>query len=648
MKLRYIAILLSVILSPYWADAHQNCGAGNKKRAQAKTTVATPEENDYDVKGLKFDIALSNTSTAVSGSVITYARTNIAGFTVYAFELDNLLVIDSIKINNQLQTAVTTGAVRKVTLSNALPVNTDFTAQVFYHGQTPSGNGQFFTGGLNTLTVNTGTKIMYSLSDPDYADDWWPCKQSLLDKIDSVTMWITVDDTLKAGSNGLLQKVTPMPGNKSRYEWKTTYLIDYYLICAAVAPYVEYNYYMHYTDGSNDSMLVQNYVYDSSLFFTPANTLLLDSTGLMIDHFSKVFGKYPFHQEKYGHCMTDLVGGMEHQTMTFMSTHNIRTTLIAHELGHQWWGNSVTYGKWEDIWLSEGMATYTELLYLENYWGAAAAQSRRSAVYNDVMSKTFGSVWVNDTTNVNRIFDGRLTYNKGAAVAHMLRYIAPHDSLFFVGLRTFQQQYKYGTALTADFKTVMEQTYNIPLDSFFRQWVYGEGFPTYAVKWEQANNVVHIKILQTTSHASVKNYHMPLQVRFNSLSGDTTVTVNMDDTAKHFIFVWDKNMAGVTIDPNDHVVNRTGTVQRDPSLLSVKDNQDKSIIIYPNPATDGWHIEYAIPGTSLKLYNIGGQLLWQGTATGKSFIPAQKLPQGSYLLQMHTTGAEMEYRKLLK
>lgn len=648
MKLRYIAILLSVILSPYLADAHQNCGAGNKKRAQAKTTVATPEENDYDVKGLKFDIALSNTSTAVSGSVITYARTNIAGFTVYAFELDNLLVIDSIKINNQLQTVVTTGAVRKVTLSSALPVNTDFTAQVFYHGQTPSGNGQFFTGGLNTLTVNTGTKIMYSLSDPDYADDWWPCKQSLLDKIDSVTMWITVDDTLKAGSNGLLQQVTPMPGNKSRYEWKTNYLIDYYLICAAVAPYVEYSYYMHFTDGSNDSMLVQNYVYDSSLFFTPTNTLLLDSTGLMIDHFSKVFGKYPFHQEKYGHCMSDLQGGMEHQTMTFLSTHNIRTTLIAHELGHQWWGNSVTYGKWEDIWLSEGMATYTEQLYLENYWGTAAAQSRRSGVYNDVMSKTFGSVWVNDTTNVNRIFDGRLTYNKGAAVAHMLRYIAPQDSLFFVGLRAFQQQYKYGTALTADFKAVIEQTYNMPLDSFFRQWVYGEGFPTYSVKWEQENNVVHVKILQTTSHASVKTYHMPLQVRFNSLSGDTTVTVNMDDTAKHFIFVWDKNMAGVTIDPNDHVVNRTGTVQRDPALLSVKDNQDKDIIIYPNPATDGWHIEYATPGTSLKLYNIGGQMLWQGTATGKSFIPAQKLPQGSYLLQMQSTGAETEYRKLLK
>lgn len=653
MKQLYRFFIVGITsLLPMMAMAHSNCtGKAKAKGAMSKTTVATQEEYDYDIKKLVFDLELTNTSTAVTGNVTTHALTLIPSFGLYAFELDNALTIDSVKINNQLVNSgniATTGAVRKVTLTTPLPVNTNFTAQVFYHGQTPSGNGQFFTGGLNHMKLPTGTNIMYSLSDPTFTDDWWPCKQALNDKIDSVTMWITVADSLKAGSNGLLQQVTPLPGNKHRYEWQSNYPIEYYLIAAAVAPYTEYNYYMHFTDGSNDSMLVQNMVYDAPTFLTATNKLLLDSTGIMIDYFSKLFGKYPFHREKYGHCLTELSGGMEHQTMTFMSRQNIRTTLIGHELGHQWWGNNVTYGKWEDIWLSEGMATYTEQLYLEQFWGKAAAAATRSGVYNQVMSAPGGSVWVSDTTDVNRIFDGRLTYYKGAAVAHMLRYLAPADSLFFIGLRNFQQQYKYGTAVTAEFKQVMEQAYNMPLDSFFRQWIYGQGYPLYTVKWEQANNVVRLKIKQSPSHSSVAKFQLPLQVKLQSLNGDTTVTVNMDDTAKHFIFNWDKTMAALVIDPDDHVVNRTGLVQRDPELLYVQDYIYSQVQIYPNPATDGWHIKGTADGTLMKLTGLNGQVLWQHTAQGDTYIPAGQLPQGCYLLQMQAPGAAAHYSKLLK
>lgn len=625
-----------------------NCGGNKSKYAMAKTTVASPEENDYDVERVDLKLTLQNTNTQVQGMVTTYATSLISSFSTYAFELNQVLVIDSVVLNGQNLPVTTTGSLRKVTLPVALAIYSRFKAEVYYSGQPASGSGQFFTGGLNHVQVPSGSHIMYSLSDPDFTDDWWPCKQSLLDKIDTVRMDITVADSLTAASNGILLSRTALPGNLVTYTWQTNYPIDYYLVCVAVAPYKEYSYHMHFTDGSNDSMLVQNFVYDSTSFMTPARKMMLDSVGMMIDHFSAIFGKYPFHKEKYGHCMTVLGGGMEHQTMTFMSTPNMRTTLLAHELGHQWWGNNVTYGKWDDIWLSEGMATYCEQLFLEYFQGNAAAKATRTSVFNNVMNLPNGSVWVNDTTDVNRVFDGRLTYNKGAAVAHMLRYLAPQDSLFFKGLRIFQQQYMYSNALTADFEQVMEQAYGSALDSFFRQWVYGEGYPVYSVKWEQAGTQVHLKVTQAPTHASVKAFQLPLEIKLNSASGDTIVRMNITDTTVHDIFYWDKTMVGLSVDPNDHIVNRTGQIARDPNLLNIAADLQDKVVIYPNPATIHWTVDNIPPGTGLRLLDIQGRVLWSAMAGGQVLIPAATLPNGAYILELGMEAAARKHYRLTK
>lgn len=646
--MRLLLLIIAFLLTNNAAEAQKICSNNKKKRAQQKTTLASPEENDYDVTGLKFQLELNNTSTDVTGMVTTHARTNINNFSLYAFELNGVFTIDSVVVNNNTYTNVsTTGSARKVSLTSSIAANTDFTATVYYHGTAPKGNGQFFTGGLNQVKLPSGSEILYSLSDDLYADDWWPCKQSLKDKIDSVEMTLIVPDSLKAASNGTLQSVVSV-GNKKHYNWKTNYPIEYYLIAIAIGPYKEYNYHMHFTDGTNDSMLVQNFMLDSTTYMTPANKAIIDSTGLMIDHFSDLFGRYPFDDEKYGHAMTVLGGGMEHQTMTFMSMQNLRTTLVAHELGHQWWGNSVTYGSWEDIWLSEGLATYCEQLFLEHFQGNNAAKAARAGVFSQVMLVPGGSVWVNDTTTVNRIFDGRLTYNKGAAVTHMLRYMAPHDSLFFKGLRNYQQQFKYGTAVTTDMKTTMEQSYGIALDSFFRQWIYGEGYPTYSVQWAQENTVAHIKITQSTSHNSVGAFIMPVEVKLTSATGDTVVTIDVDGISSHFIFLWDKEITGVTVDPENHIINKIGSINNDPSVLSVSERNSNGVKIYPNPATSSWKVEQLQPNASLHLLDLNGKEIWTARNIRNALIPAHNLPAGSYILLIENEDGNRTYHKLLK
>lgn len=616
--------------------------------AAAKTTIATIEENDYDVKHLKFNLALTNTSTYVSGDVTTTAHVTATTMPVYAFELDAAITIDSFKLNGVLMPVTSAGAVRKVTLSSALAQNTVFTAQVFYHGAATAGNGQFFSAGLHPVTAN-GFKLMYSISDDLFADDWWPCKQSLQDKIDSVDMWVTVDDTLKVGSNGLLKNTVALTGNKVRYEWKTKHPIEYYLISVAVAPYNEYSYYMHYTDGSNDSMLIQNYVYNTPGHFTPTAKAALDSTGLIVDHFSNIFGRYAFDDEKYGHSMSPLGGGMEHQTMTTMGTGAYTdVTLIAHELGHQWWGNNVSFASWRDVWLSEGITSYCEQLFVEKFRGAAAQKAYRTMVMNQAKAGT-GSVYVDDTTQVWRIFDGTLTYKKGASVTHMLRYLAPQDSLFFKGMRTYRQQFYNGTATTKDLKLAMESVYGASLDTFFNQWIYGEGYPSYNAKWAQQGNTLVIQLKQTTTKASsVPCFHMPVEIKLITNNGDKIIKLYNNANTQTFVTTCTDEVSNIQIDPDDHILNAGGLVQKDNAVLKVAGITLNEFTVQPNPASDNWLVKGIPAGAQCILTDMAGKVLWQQTAEGDIVVPAKDLAPGSYTLSVSKKGSRPVSARLIK
>lgn len=616
--------------------------------AAAKTTIATIEENDYDVKHLKFNLALTNTSTYVSGDVTTTAQVTATTMPVYAFELDAAITIDSFKLNGVLMPVTSAGAVRKVTLSSALAQNTVFTAQVFYHGAATAGNGQFFSAGLHPVTAN-GFKLMYSISDDLFADDWWPCKQSLQDKIDSVDMWVTVDDTLKVGSNGLLKNTVALTGNKVRYEWKTKHPIEYYLISVAVAPYNEYSYYMHYTDGSNDSMLIQNYVYNTPGHFTPTAKAALDSTGLIVDYFSNIFGRYAFDDEKYGHSMSPLGGGMEHQTMTTMGTGAYTdVTLIAHELGHQWWGNNVSFASWRDVWLSEGITSYCEQLFVEKFRGAAAQKAYRTMVMNQAKAGT-GSVYVDDTTQVWRIFDGTLTYKKGASVTHMLRYLAPQDSLFFKGMRTYRQQFYNGTATTKDLKLAMESVYGTSLDTFFNQWIYGEGYPSYNAKWAQQGNTLVIQLKQTTTKASsVPCFHMPIEIKLITNNGDKIIKLYNNANTQTFVTTCADEVSNIQIDPDDHILNAGGLVQKDNAVLKVAGITLNEFTVQPNPASDNWLVKGIPAGALCILTDMAGKVLWQQTAEGDIVVPAKDLAPGSYTLSVSKKGSRPVSARLIK
>ena len=160
---------------------------------------------------------------------------------------------------------------------------------------------------------------------------------------------------------------------------------------------------------------------------------------------------------------------MEHQTISSMGGHS--EWLIAHELGHQWWGDLVTCSSFHHIWLNEGFARFSEAIWDEASQGFEAYKSYwQSHSYFGP-----GTIYVEEPNTAAQIFNGNLTYNKAGWVVHMLRGVMG-DSLFFESRRSYgyNDSLAYSDATTEDFKNVCEHISGIDLTSFFEQWIYNE------------------------------------------------------------------------------------------------------------------------------------------------------------------------------
>ncbi|NJO90434.1 MAG: M1 family metallopeptidase [Chloroflexia bacterium] len=220
-----------------------------------------------------------------------------------------------------------------------------------------------------------------------------------------------------------------------QYRWKSKYPIAYYLISFTVADYKDYSYYIK-IPGRTDSLLFQNYVYNRPGYleiYKPE----IDKTADFLILFSKLFGLYPFYEEKYGHCVAPIGGGMEHQTMTTL--YNYSYTLVSHELAHQWFGDHTTCSTWQDIWINEGFASYCEYIAYENLGTKSEAESWMQNAQTRALREAEGSVFVPFTSanDEYRLFSSNLSYKKGAVILHMLRNEINDDSVFSVEYANF-------------------------------------------------------------------------------------------------------------------------------------------------------------------------------------------------------------------
>lgn len=413
---------------------------------------------------------------------------------------------------------------------------------------------------------------IYTFSEAEFARWWFPGHDVPADKA-TVDLYVRVPRALTVAANGQLVSDRPLDGDRHEVLWRETNPIATYLVCVHAGPYALLK------DSRLPGTPVWNYVYpaDSTL----AVRAFFDVPE-MIRYFSALFGPYPF--ERYGQAEASFSGGMEHQQMTTLADFVVRNAdsyqwLIAHELGHHWWGDSVTLRDWRHIWLNEGFATYADALWAEHQGGRPALMERMD----------YFAYWIrfahdrNVITTVVDPLSTRLfsidTYNKGAWILHMLRGIVG-DATFFEILRAYQAEHRHGTADTDDFVATAERVAGRPLRWFFDPWLNGEGMAEFQYDWRNdalpdGTTLLRVTVRQKQLERGRPLYVMPLELQIQAGGGELRPTVRVERSPQTFAFVVDRPVApddtnAVRLDTGGWILK---TVERTP-LTPVDDAAD--------------------------------------------------------------------------
>lgn len=620
--------------------------ANHSAKSNTLNLAQIAETERYDVHFYDLNLNMTNTSTALSGTVGIHG-TALESLDSVLFELFANYTISDIKLNN-----VSTPYSR-VASAIKVPVNIltgqPFVIEVTYAGTPPTAatNPLGGSGMTNASSPTWGNQVTWSLSESFVAYEWFPCKQSLKDKADSSSMKVTVPSNCMAGSNGMLENVVDL-GSTKRFEWMHRHPIDYYLISVAVAKYVDYSIYAN-PAGAPDPVLIQNFIYDNPATLNNFQNDI-DETVDFIELFADIFGPYPFDDEKYGHCMAPLSGGMEHQTMTTQGFFN--NTLTAHELAHQWWGDNVTCGSWADIWVNEGFASYAEYLMFEYLYSANQAANDMNSRHQNIKSQNGGSVWVADSLNEGAIFSGRLVYDKGAAIVHTMRYLVNDDVAFFQGLRNYQVDFGEGNAIGLDMKAEMEAVSGVDLTDFFEQWYFGEGFPTYSAEYHLNGSDLYVKINHSTSKPSATpTFTNPIDVRITrNAAADTIIRLDIQSNSDLFII---PNMGNFNtlaeLDYKNWIINNSGSIVANPSV-SIEENSAiaSDILLFPNPTSGMFTIKNENNESfELTVFDTKGKVLIQKTITGTETVDLNHFTQGQYLVELKGNSNQIT-RKIIK
>jgi aminopeptidase N len=643
MKKNYFLLALLCGAFGFAQSQRQHIADMEMKSAAALQNVAVnPDTWNYDVTYHKLEFEIDPADYFISGTVTT-TFTALENMGQVVFDLSGDLFVSSVLLDGNLLDYAQSGDELVITLPSTLNTGASATVVISYFGQPP------FTGlGSFVVDDHNGTPVLWTLSEPFGARDWWPCKQDLNDKIDNVDIYITAPSEYVSVANGLEQSQTDN-GNGTTTTWfRHNYAIPAYLVAIACTNYTVFTQQAGLGTAESPFFPIVNYAYPETAANNQASVAV--TPGIM-NFYEEKFGPYPFRDEKYGHAQFHWGGGMEHTTVSFMSagfSGGYSRELIAHELGHQWFGDKVTCGSWKDIWLNEGFATYLAAMVIEEFDGAAAFTSEKNSMIDFITTAPGGAVYLTDAEalDVDRIFSSRLTYDKGAMVLNMLRFKLG-DTAFFAGLEGYlsDTDLAYAYATTPDLQAHLESASGVDLDEFFNDWVYHQGYPSYNITAHNlGNGQTQFTVNQTTSHPSVSFFEMPVPLRVFGTGGQQ-LDVVLDNTSngQNIVKTIGFNVTSLQFDPTRELIARNNVASLGLGQLALND----AVSLYPNPAGSALNLDIpsGVTVERAEIRNMLGQTV--ARTTSQTGWDVSGLASGVHFLTL-TTSAGSKTLKFVK
>lgn len=402
-----------------------------------------------------------------------------------------------------------------------------------------------------------GEPVFFGDNFPDRARHWLPTIDHPYDKA-ACEFAVTAPEADQVVAPGALVETTSLPGGRRLTRYREAVPITTYCMVIGVARFaVE-------TIGQVGGAPVQSWVYAPERHAGFSDFRL--ALGPM-QFYSKTIGAYPY--EKLANVQSKTrYGGMENASAIFYAERAVtgqgrNGDLFAHEIAHQWFGDSVTESDWDHTWLSEGFATYLTHLYDERTAGRDALVQGMRRDRDDVVRyyerNRASAVVTPASPSLDNILSPN-SYQKGGWVLHMLRRQVG-DKAFWKGLAAYYERFRNGNALTDDFRRVMEEVSGRSLDGFFRQWVYTPGQPHIEARWSYANGVLTVRLEQTQAPGPVFATLLDIGIVTDRSANPRVETVPLAERARTFTFRVDKEPLDLVLDPNTWLLATFGPVE---------------------------------------------------------------------------------------
>lgn len=506
--------------------------------------------HSFDVLDYKLDLDIYNCF------ISPYPKT-FTGVEIITLKADtalNSITLNAVNTSLQISSVESAGAsfvhannILTITLNRTYSAGETLAVKINYSHKTPPSQDSWY--------VQSG--FVFTDAEPEGARTWFPCWDKPSDKA-TVNIRVKVPSSVKLGSNGRLADSTKNV-DTIYYNWISRDPVATYL--TVITGKVNYNMSLFYWPKiSNPSELVpMRFYYNNGETAPNYIAQFLDMT----TYYSNLFIEHPFEKNGFAAVGSSFYwGGMENQTLTTICPNCWGIGLIAHEYGHQWFGDMITCNTWGNIGLNEGFATYCEALWYEHVYGYADYKNEivndaNYFILNNPGWPIYNPDWDITTPDVNTLFNTAVTYNKGACVLHMMRYVMG-DTLFFQGIKNYCNTWKFKSATFNDLLEVMNSTSGQDLTWFFNQWYNTANNPVYSNNYyisAQPNNTWEVGFLAKQTQTNTGFFKMPLEIKISFADKtDTTVKVFNNINNQLFTFNFNKQPSNITFDPNNNIV----------------------------------------------------------------------------------------------